>query len=73
MNVVLTTHSTPVRAGLRNVGGPGQLVRQHPDEDLMVIGGAAIHAQTISEADVLFLTQVFGEIQVHEVCPALRV
>jgi len=60
-NYVLTADSTPLRGGFESVGSLGQLVGMHPDEDVWVIGGATVYAETISDADALFLTQVVGD------------
>jgi dihydrofolate reductase len=60
-NAVLTTRSEPLRAGFRPVGSLDELAAEHPREDIWVIGGAAVYADTIREADELLLTQVVGD------------
>ena len=60
-NDVLTADATPLRTGFRSVGSVDQLVREHPDEEVWMIGGATVHTETISEADALVLTQVVGD------------
>jgi dihydrofolate reductase len=68
-NFVLTAEATPLRAGFRGVGSLDRLVEEHPDEDVWVIGGATVYAETISEADALFLTQVRGDFQCTKFFP----
>ena len=60
-NFVLSTRSEPLRTGFRSVGSLDQLVAEHPDQDIWVIGGATVYAETIGEADELLLTQVDGD------------
>jgi dihydrofolate reductase len=60
-NFVLTTGSTSLRKGFQAIGTLDQLVALHPDEDIWVIGGAFVYAETIPEADELLLTQVVGD------------
>jgi dihydrofolate reductase len=68
-NFVLSTKSEPLRAGFRAVGGLDQLRAAHPDEDIWVIGGATVYAETISEADELLLTQVLGDFNCTKFFP----
>lgn len=60
-NFVLTTTSEPLRTGFRNLGSLDQLVATRPGEDVWVIGGARVYAETIAGADELLLTQVVGD------------
>jgi dihydrofolate reductase len=60
-NYVLTSGGEPLRTGFLPVASLDELVSANPDEDVWVIGGAAVFAGTISEADELFLTQVAGD------------
>jgi dihydrofolate reductase len=60
-NFVLTDEPGALRAGFRSIGSLDRLVTQNPDEDIWVIGGAVVYAETITEADELLLTQVAGD------------
>ncbi len=60
-NFVLTTGEEPLRTGFRPVGSLDQLVTENPGQDVWVIGGAAVYAETISVAAELLLTQVVGD------------
>jgi len=71
-NFVLTAEAGPLRAGFRAVGSLEQLVAAHPNEDTWVIGGAAVYAETIAEADELLLTQVLGDFHCTKFFPAYR-
>ncbi len=68
-NFVLTTATEPLRAGFRGVGGLDQVVTENPGQDIWVIGGAAVYAETISEADGLLLTQVVGDFNCTKFFP----
>ncbi len=68
-NFVLTTASEPLRTGFRAVGSLDQLVADHPDEDVWVIGGATVYAETIAEAEELALTQVVGDFHCTKFFP----
>jgi dihydrofolate reductase len=68
-NFVLTAESTPLRTGFRGVGSLDQLAAAHPDEDIWVIGGATVYAETIAEADQLLLTQVVGDFHCTKFFP----
>jgi dihydrofolate reductase len=54
------------------VGSLDQLVSAHPDEGIWVIGGAAVYAETIAEADELLLTQVVGDFHCTKFFPPYR-
>jgi dihydrofolate reductase len=60
-NFVLTDGPGSLRTGFRAIGSLGQLMTENPEEDIWVIGGAAVYAETITEADELLLTQVLGD------------
>jgi dihydrofolate reductase len=60
-NFVLTSSSGPLRTGFRGIGSLDQLVVENRDQDIWVIGGATVYAETIAEADELFLTHVVGD------------
>ena len=68
-NFVLTSHSDPLRAGFRSVGSLDELISDHPDQDIWVIGGATVYAETIGEADELLLTQVVGDFDCTKFFP----
>jgi dihydrofolate reductase len=60
-NFVLSTTSSPLRKGFQVVANLNELCAAHPGEDVWVIGGAIVYAETINEADELLLTQVTGD------------
>jgi dihydrofolate reductase len=69
VNFVLTRDGTPLRTGFRSVDTLSRLVKEHPDEDVWVIGGAKVYAQTIAQADGLLLTQVCGDFRCTKFFP----
>ena len=69
-NFVLSAEPGLLRAGFRVVGGLDQLRAAHPDEDIWVIGGATVYAETISEADELLLTEVLGDFNCTKFFPS---
>jgi dihydrofolate reductase len=60
-NFVFSTSTAPLRTGFSVVGSLDQLRAAHPGEDVWVIGGSAVYAETIGQADELLLTQVMGD------------
>ena len=60
-NFVFSSSSSPLRKGFSVVRSLGELGATHPGEDVWVIGGARVYAETISQADELLLTQVTGD------------
>src|SRR5271165_4008284 len=50
-NFVLTTHSGPLRDSFRAISNLDELVAENPGQDIWVIGGARVYAETITEAD----------------------
>jgi dihydrofolate reductase len=60
-NFVFSTTSSPLRKGFEVVTSLGQLRAAHPGEDVWVIGGASVYAETIDRAGELLLTQVRGD------------
>jgi dihydrofolate reductase len=58
-----------LRTGFRAVGSLDQLATDYPHEDIWVIGGAAVYAETIAEADELLLTQVAGDFDCTKFFP----
>jgi dihydrofolate reductase len=71
-NFILTTHSEPLRTGFRRVGSLDELVADHPDQDVWVLGGAAVYAETIGEAGELLLTQVVGDFDCTKFFPPFQ-
>jgi dihydrofolate reductase len=71
-NFVLTGKAGPLRTGFRAVASLDQLVAAHPDEDIWVIGGATVYAETIAEAEQLLLTQVVGDFGCTKFFPPYR-
>ena len=68
-NFILTSDSEPLRTGFRRVGSLDELVADHPDQDIWVIGGATVYAETIGEAGELLLTQVVGDFDCTKFFP----
>ena len=68
-NFILTTHSEPLRTGFRRVGSLDELVADHPDQDVWVLGGATVYAETIGETGELLLTQVVGDFDCTKFFP----
>ncbi len=68
-NFVLTADSGPLRTGFRAVGSLDKLAADHPNEDVWVIGGATVYAETIAEAEELLLTQVLGDFHCTKFFP----
>jgi dihydrofolate reductase len=71
-NFVLSAGSGDVRSGFQKVGSLDQLRASHPGEDIWVIGGAAVYAETISEAEELLLTEVVGDFNCTKFFPVFR-
>ncbi len=69
-NFVLTTQPGSLRAGFRSVAGLDQLSTDHPGEDIWVIGGAAVYAETINDASELLITQVLADFNCTKFFPA---
>jgi len=68
---VLIADTAPLRTGFRPVVSLEQLVAEHLQEDVWVIGGATVYAQTIGDADELLLTQVVGDFGCTKFLPAV--
>ena len=68
-NFVLTSGPGPLRTGFRATDSLDKLVTENPDEDIWVIGGAAVYAETMTEADELLLTQVIGDFDCTKFFP----
>src|ERR1700727_3996055 len=71
-NFVLTRHPGPLRAGFHAVGSLDQLRATHPDQDIWVIGGAAVYAGTIKDAEELLITQVLADFHCTKFFPSYR-
>jgi dihydrofolate reductase len=68
-NFVLSAEPGLLRPGFQGVGSLDQLHASHPDEDIWVIGGASVYAETISEAGELLLTEVLGDFKCTKFFP----
>jgi dihydrofolate reductase len=68
-NFVFSTTTAPLRKGFQVVASLVQLRAAHPDEDIWVIGGATVYAETIGQADELLLTQVRGDFDCTKFFP----
>jgi dihydrofolate reductase len=71
-NFVLSTQPGPLRTGFQAVGSLDQLRDARPAEDIWVIGGAAVYAETISEAQELLITEVQGDFNCTKFFPAFQ-
>jgi dihydrofolate reductase len=71
-NFVLSAQPGPLRAGFEAVTSLDQLRRSHPEEDVWVIGGAAVYAETISEAQELLITEVPGDFNCTKFFPPFK-
>jgi dihydrofolate reductase len=69
-NYVLSARPSDLREGFQGVGSLGQLQQAHPDQDIWVIGGAAVYTETIPEAEELLLTEVLGDFHCTKFFPA---
>ncbi len=61
VNYVLTRSDAPLRPGFEGTHTFDALLADHRGDDVWVIGGAAVFAATIAQADELFVTQVEGD------------
>jgi dihydrofolate reductase len=68
-NFVLTRHPEPLRAGFQAIGSLDQLRATDPVQDIWVIGGAAVYAGTIKDADELLITQVLADFHCTKFFP----
>lgn len=71
-NFVLSAKPGDLRTGFRAVGSLDELRAAHPEEDIWVIGGATVYAETIAEATELLLTQVVGDFKCTKFFPPYR-
>jgi dihydrofolate reductase len=68
-NYVFSRRSTRLRPGFLVVTDLDELRRAHPGEDIWIIGGATVYAETITQADELLLTQVQGDFHCTKFFP----
>lgn len=68
-NFVLTDGSGPLRTGFRAISSLDELGIRNPGQDIWVIGGAAVYAEMITEANELLLTQVLGDFDCTKFFP----
>jgi len=71
-NFVFSSASAPLRRGFQVLASLNQLLAAHPGEDVWVIGGATVYAETIGRADELLLTQVRGDFDCTKFFPPYR-
>jgi dihydrofolate reductase len=72
-NYVLTHDVTEsLRPGFLPVRSLDDLRPDHADEDVWVIGGAAVYANTIEQADELLITQVLADFHCIKFFPSYR-
>ncbi len=70
-NYVLTSRSE-LRDGFCPVPSLDELRAGHADEDVWVIGGAAVYAETIQQAGELLLTQVLDDFHCTKFFPRYK-
>ena len=68
-NYVITRSSAPLRPGFRPAARLGDVYSRFPDEDIWIVGGAAVYALAIDGADELLLTQVRGDFRCTKFFP----
>lgn len=72
-NIVIThQHHYAVPAGVEVFTSIDEALRAHPNDDIMVIGGAQIYAQTIDLADTLYLTEVHQTVMGDAFFPTIE-
>jgi dihydrofolate reductase len=71
-NFVLTGDQDRLRSGFLPIADLADLVKSHPDEDVWIIGGAFVFAETIDQADELFITQVLENFHCTKFFPDYR-
>jgi dihydrofolate reductase len=71
-NYVLTVDQTPLRSGFHPIASLADLMESHADEDVWVIGGAFVYAETLDQADELFITQVLQDFHCTKFFPDYR-
>jgi dihydrofolate reductase len=68
-NYVLSRSTEPLRDGFLPMASLDELRARHPDDDVWVIGGAAVYARTIDQTEELVLTQVLGNFHCTKFFP----
>jgi dihydrofolate reductase len=68
-NYVLTHFTQALRPGFEAVARLEDVFDRFPDEDVWVIGGAAVYALALDLADELLLTQVYGDFECTKFFP----
>jgi dihydrofolate reductase len=71
-NYVLTRDQNGLRHGFLPIATLDDLTKSRPNEDVWVIGGAFVFAQTIDRADELFITQVLEDFHCTKFFPDYR-
>jgi dihydrofolate reductase len=71
-NYVLTRDQSRLRSGFQPIASLADLMKKHPDNDVWVIGGAFVFAETIGGAEELFITQVLEEFHCTKFFPTYR-
>lgn len=66
---VLTSNPDSVTGGFRAVTDLASFLEAHAGEDVWVIGGAMLYAETVAGADELLLTQVDGDFRCTKFFP----
>ena len=68
-NLVLTHDAKPLRPGFQSISDLELFINDNWDQDIWVIGGASLFAQTISAADELYITRVRGDFHCTKFFP----
>ncbi len=71
-NYVLTRDQSPLRSGFQGIATLADLLKSHPNEDVWVIGGAFVFAETIDQAAELYITQVLEDFHCTKFFPDYR-
>jgi dihydrofolate reductase len=69
-NFVLTRSDTALRDGFQPITRLDDVRQGRPDDDVWVLGGAAVYEETIASADELLLTQVDGDFHCTKFFPS---
>jgi dihydrofolate reductase len=71
-NYVLTRDRNRLRSGFQPIATLADVMKRHLNQDVWVIGGAFVYAETIHQADELFITQVLEDFHCTKFFPAYR-
>ncbi len=72
INIIITRQADyPAPTGVEIFATIDEAVATHPDEEIMVIGGAEIYKQTIDRADRLYITHVNQTVDGDAFFPAI--